>query len=257
MANTMSNRLQPALQLWTVRTLVERNLAQTMQQIRAVGYDAIEIYGDGPTHFADMAAALRQSGLRCISAHVPFETLRTELPRVVAGLRLMGCSTAIVPAFDRDLRDTPDRALRLAANLNHIGANLRDAGITFAYHNEDYDFAPLGDSTLWDALVAQTDGTLVKLQLDVFTATFMGRDPISLMQQHAPRLISLHVCDMRDRRYVPIGQGELNWLLLLSTAARTSTQWLIVEHDAPPDPLADAATSLGALSHLLAHPPFG
>lgn len=251
MAHVLSNQLRPALQLWTVRALADLALADTLAQVRDIGYDAIEIYGDGPTHFADMASALKHSGLRCISAHVPFHALQMELPRVVAGLRLMGCATAIVPAFPQELRDTQDKALRLADDLNHIGAALNSANITFAYHNEDYDFAPLGDTALWDTLVAQTDGALVKLQLDTFTAIFMGRDPIHLLQQHGPRLISLHVCDMRARRYVPVGQGELNWSKLVSAASRTAAQWLILEHDAPAAPMADAAASLQALTLLL------
>lgn len=251
MGETLSTRIQLGLQLWTVREMAEGDLAGTLQQVRDAGYDAIEIFGDGPTFFDDMRVALQASGVTCCSAHVPFAALRNDLPRVIAGLHMIGCKMAVVPAFAKNLRDTLPKALQLAGELNHIGAQLRDAGIAFAYHNEDYDFAPLGDSTLWQMLVANTAGDCVQLQLDIFTATLMGADPISTLREHGARITSLHVCDMRDGKYVPVGQGELNWPALLEAASHTAMKTLIVEHDAPANPIEDAAASLNALRNYM------
>ena len=89
------------------------------------------------------------------------------------------------------------------------------------------------------------------VQLDVFTAIQMKQDPIELMPTCAARVVSIHVCDMRDGQYVPIGQGTLDWPTLIAAARHTACKWLIVEHDAPPEPLRDAQTSLDSLTWLL------
>jgi sugar phosphate isomerase/epimerase len=251
MGVVLSNKFQLGLQLWTVRELAERDMAGTLQQVRDAGYDAIEIFGEGPTFFDDMRVALQVSGLACCSAHVPFAALRSDLSRIIAGLQIIGCKTAVVPAFAKDLRDTPPKALQLAIDLNRIGERLNAAGIAFAYHNEDYDFTPLDNSTLWQMLVENTDPSLVQLQLDVFTATMMKADPIKLMREHGRRITSLHLCDMRDGRYVPVGQGTLDWPALLDAASQTAAQWLIVEHDAPANPIEVADASLNALRAML------
>jgi sugar phosphate isomerase/epimerase len=251
MGDVLSNKLQLAIQLWTVRALAEQDLDRTLKQVRDIGCDAIEIFGDGPAFYDDMRRALQNSGLRCCSAHVPFAALRNDLPRIIVGLQSIGCATAVVPAFSKDLRDTQPRALQLAIDLNRIGERLNAAGIRFAYHNEDYDFAPLGNSTLWQMLVENTDASLVQLQLDVFTATLMGADPINLMRAYGARIASVHVCDMRDGQYVPVGQGTLDWPALLAAASHTAAEWLIVEHDAPANPIEDAGASLRALRSFL------
>jgi sugar phosphate isomerase/epimerase len=253
MGEVLSNKFRLGLQLWTVRELAERDLAGALMQVRDAGYDAIEIFGDGPAFFEDMRAALQRSGLACCSAHVPFLALRNDLPRVITGLHAIGCNTAVVPAFAKDLRDTQPKALQLSIDLNRIGERLGAAGIAFAYHNEDYDFTPLheGGASLWQTLADNTDGSLVQLQLDIFTATLMGADPIGMMRDHGRRITSLHVCDMREGKYVPVGQGTLDWPALLSAASHTAAQWVIVEHDAPATPIADAAASLNALRNLL------
>jgi sugar phosphate isomerase/epimerase len=239
------------LQLWTIREMAERDLASALMQVRDIGCEAIEVFGDGPAFFDDMRTALQTSGMPCCSAHVPFSALRNDLPRIIAGLQSIGCASAVVPAFSKGLRDTHPKALQLAIDLNRIGERLRAAGIAFAYHNEDYDFAPLDESTLWQILVDNTDASLVQLQLDVFTATLMGADPINMMRTHGRRITSLHVCDMREGKYVPVGQGTLDWPALLSAASQTAAQWLIVEHDAPANPIEDAAGSLNALRLLM------
>lgn len=247
----LSTQTQLALQLWTLRELAERDLAGTLKQASAIGCEAIEIFGDGPSFFEDMRAAMQASGMACCSAHVPFKSLRDDLPRIIAGLQRIDCKMAVVPAFAKDLRDTPAKALQLAGELNRIGAQLAQAGIAFAYHNEDYDFLPLGDSNLWQTLVANTDGDCVQLQLDIWTATLMKADPIAMMREHGRRITSMHVCDMRDGKYVPVGQGELDWPALLDAASHTEMKTLIVEHDAPANPIEDAAASLMKLRAML------
>jgi len=248
----LSSGLQPALQLWTVRELAEHDMVTTLAAVAGMGYTAVEFAGFGTAPLTAIHAALATNGLSAISAHVPYRDLAHRLDGVNGDLRAINCPQAIVPAFDRPLYRTLADARRLAASLNVIAARLRAAGLTFAYHNEADDFAALGGASLWQVLVAETDPSLVELQLDVFTAIQMGQDVTALMRDQAARITSLHVCDKRGERYVPIDQGELDWPALIAAARQTACRWVIVEHDAPPDPLVDAKASLDALSKLRA-----
>jgi sugar phosphate isomerase/epimerase len=247
----LSSGLRPALQLWTVRELAERDMVTTLAAVAGMGYAAVEFAGFGIVPLTAIHTALATSGLRAISAHVPYRDLAHELDKVIGDLRAINCPQAIVPAFDLRLYGTLADARSLAASLNTIAARLHAAGLTFAYHNEADDFAALDGTTLWRALVDHTDPALVELQLDVFTAVHMGQDVIALMRDQAARITSLHVCDKRGERYVPIGQGELDWPALIAAARQTACRWVIVEHDQPPDPLVDAKASLDALTKLL------
>jgi len=249
----LSSGLRPALQLWTVRELVERDMAGTLESVAGIGYTAVEFAGFGDAEPAVIRAALRASGLQAISAHMPYDDLCASLHDVIHihTLQALGCAQAVVPAFARHLYQTADDAKRLAASLNAIAAGLRAEGIRFAYHNEADDFSPLGETTLWRTLVDHTDPALVELQLDVFTAVLMHQDVLAMLREQAARITSLHVCDKRGEHYMPIGQGELDWPAIIAAARDTACRWLIVEHDAPPDPLVDAKASLDALSKLL------
>jgi sugar phosphate isomerase/epimerase len=247
----LSSGLRPALQLWTVRELAERDLVITLAAVAGMGYTAVEFAGFGNVPLTAIREALKANGLCAISAHVPYSALSESPAAFARDLQAVGCPSAIVPAFPKRLYDTADDAKRLAESLNAIAAHLRAEGIAFAYHNEADDFAALDETTLWRTLVDHTDPSLVELQLDVFTAIQMGQDVSAMMLDHGARITSLHVCDKRGERYVPIGQGELDWPALIAAARQTACRWVIVEHDQSPDPLVDAKASLDALTKLL------
>ncbi len=242
------------LQLWSVRELTERDMASALADVAMLGYTAVEFAGFGNAQPAAIRDALVANRLEAISAHVYYDTLLNALDGVIRDLHVLRCHRAIVPAFDRRLYRTLADAQRLADSLNVIAARLRREGIAFAYHNELDDLAPLGETTLWHTLVAHTDPALVDVQLDVFTAVLMDYDPAALMRVCLARICSVHVIDMRDGEYVPIGQGTLDWLSLIVAAKHAACKWLIVENDVPPHPLEDAAMNLRVLTELLDMP---
>jgi sugar phosphate isomerase/epimerase len=243
--------MRVALQLWTVREHAERDMPWTLRQLAGLGYSAVELAGLGNTTAQELRQALDQTGIEVLGAHVPLRRLTDSLSDVIHEMHTIGCSQVALPSIPPDDRAPLDRVVRLAETCNTIAARLQSEGIAFAYHNEDYDFLPLGDTTLWQAMVTHTDPSLVQLQLDIFTAILMHADPIAMMRDHGDRVTSIHLCDMREGAYVPVGEGMLDWPAILAAAQGTAARWLIVEHDAPPNPFADAATSLRHLQELL------
>lgn len=244
--------MQIALQLWTVRELAERDIIGTLAEVARIGYRAVEFAGFGRASTARIRQALDESGLTAVSAHVPFGDLTTRRDQAIERLHALGCRRAVLPWIPPEYRAPLDEVRRLAAICEDIAGALANAGIEFAYHNEDYDFLPLGDTTLWHALTDNTNPRLVQLQLDVFTAQLMHAGPLELIHAAGERITSLHICDMSNRAYVPVGTGELDWPSLLAAARATAAEWLIVEQDAPAHPIEDAATSLRNLTALLA-----
>ncbi|MEP7187917.1 MAG: sugar phosphate isomerase/epimerase [Roseiflexaceae bacterium] len=233
-----------ALQLWTVRDHTAHDMLGALRDVARIGYRAVEFAGLGTASAADVRRELDALQIEAISAHIALADLLARRSAVIEELRTLGCRQVVLPWIPAEQRTSLDQVERLAETCNGLGAALAAEDITFVYHNEDYDFLPLGDSTLWHTLVAHTDPALIALQLDLFTAELMGVDPIRLMREYGSRITSLHVCDMLHRQYVPIGNGELPWPVIIATARATAVEWLIVEQDGSPQSLADAAASL-------------
>src|ERR1700753_43702 len=63
------------VQLYTIRNLVkDKNLLDLLKQIRAIGYEEVELYGNLYKHSAqELLSILRRSGLTAPSGHFEYE----------------------------------------------------------------------------------------------------------------------------------------------------------------------------------------
>ncbi len=247
-----------ALQLYTVRQEAAQDFLGTLRRVAEIGYPAVEFAGFGGVPVPELRATLDELGLRAMGAHVPIANFETRLPDVLADLRTLGCSYAVVPWLPPERRGD-DQLPELCALFNRLGAACREAGLVFAYHNHDFEFAPLdgapGRQTFFDVLVAETDPDLVGFELDVYWAAYAGLDPIQLLRHLGRRVPLVHLKDMApgaDRGIAAFGVGTLPWPEILAAATDAGVAWGIVEQDNPRDAFADARTGLESARRLLA-----
>jgi sugar phosphate isomerase/epimerase len=225
----------------------------TLAQVAQMGLAAVEFAGFAETPVTVLRAALDKLHLRAAGAHVPYAAFDTDLQRVCEDLVALGCEYAIVPSIPPAIRDGARTLDTLPRLLEQWARVCQDAGLRFAYHNHDFEFAPLdaAGTTLFDAL--STDTTLVDLEVDVFWAEYAGRNAVELIQRHADRVRLLHLKDIareQDPADVPLGRGTLDWTAILATADEAGVRWFIVEQDNPRDPLHDVASSMRYLEQL-------
>ena len=57
-------------------------------------------------------------------------------------------------------------ARKAIADFNKFGRTMKDAGLTFFYHNHGYEPVPYGDGTLMDLMIRETDPALVAYELE-------------------------------------------------------------------------------------------
>lgn len=237
-----------ALQLYTVRDQVARDLPGTLHRVAAMGYDGVEFAGYGGLEAGALRDLLQQTGLAVAGTHVPAERLEADFDAEARFCHEIGCRDLVVPSLPDHLdaaRD-PEAVIRL---LNDLGARCREAGLRFGYHNHDSEFAPCDGGTLWERMLAGTDATLVSFELDLYWAAFAGQDVWPLLREYGGRIPLVHFKDMaEDRRYTEVGAGSLGLEAVYRQGAELGIRWAIVELDQPLVPsLESAERSLRAL----------
>ena len=76
--------LPVAVQVYSVRDDAERDFKGTMQKIKDMGYDGVELAGLYGMKPAEVKAILEEVGLVPLSAHVPFQELEADIEGTVA-----------------------------------------------------------------------------------------------------------------------------------------------------------------------------
>lgn len=247
---------RPGVQLYTVRTLMQRDVRETLAAVAAAGYREVEtagLFGLAPGEFR---AALERSGLVSPAAHMPIDSLRQDLDGSVAAARALGQEWIIVPWLDEAER-TAEGYRRVADELNRFGAAAGERGVRVGYHNHDFEFEEIERGVRgYDILLAETDPGLVDIELDLFWAVKAGQDPVALFERDPGRFSLCHVKDMADRggaeAQVPVGQGEIDFARIFAHADRAGLRHYFVEQDNPADPLMSIRASYAHLQRLRA-----
>jgi sugar phosphate isomerase/epimerase len=246
-------RDQISLQLYTVREETARDMPDTLRKISEIGYPAVEFAGYGGLTPQDLKAILDDLDLRASGVHVPLDSWETNPETVLADMQALECAHAILPIVPTERSRDDTSVASLAEDLNRWGEQCRREGIAFSYHNHDFEFAPLGTTTMWDVLVRETDPELVGLELDLYWVKYAGTDPETTLRDVAERVSLVHLKDMAPDDTLsdlPVGEGTLPWITLLDAADAAGVEWFIAEQDNPKVALEDVKTSLQHLHRL-------
>jgi sugar phosphate isomerase/epimerase len=244
--------IAPGIQLYTVRTLLEKDLPGTLEALSRIGYREVELAGlHGRTPQA-MRDLLDRYGLSAPAAHVGLQDLRRDAPRAFADAKTLGNRYVIVPWLDENERATIDGYKKLSAELNELGRGARDAGLQLGYHNHDFELRAIGGEVPYDVMLASTDPTLVVMELDLFWLAKAGGNPATYFERHPGRFAAVHVKDMTAAgEMVDVGSGTLDFGRVFAAADAAGIRHAFVEHDEPADPLASARASFTALRDIL------
>ncbi len=243
----------PGIQLYTVRTLMQRDFDGTLAALAKMGYKEFEFAG----YYGRDPRALRRQldglGVTTPSAHIPLETLRNGLGPALDAAAVLGHQYIVCP-YVVDADRTPDSFARIADDLGRIGRETKARGMQLAYHNHDFEFKAMPDGQLpYDMLLARTDPSLVKMEVDLYWMTYAGQDAIKYITAHPERFPLCHVKDLSraggTAHMADVGQGSIDFK---SIFARAQFQHYFVERDDTTDPLTSARVSEQALKALLA-----
>lgn len=258
------------LQLYTLREQLEQDLEGTLRKVADIGYKNLEsaagakghYYGLKPREFASLVEGM---GMKLRSSHVMLGT-QTEFPMTIPtltnGLQQLvdmaagsGQGYLVCAYLFESERQRLDQYKRAFEVFNRAGEACQKAGLTFAYHNHDFEFETLEGERPYDLMLAQTDPNLVKMELDLYWATKSGNEPVALFEQHPGRFPLWHVKDM-DRTekqfFTEVGNGTIDFKRIFAKADVAGMEYYFVEQDVTPgNPIDSITTSYNNLTNIL------
>lgn len=240
------------VQLYTLRTEMQKDVEGTLARVAGIGYREVEFAGYYDKPPAEIRAMLGRTGLTAPAAHMPIEMLEANAARAFDTSKEIGHEYVVVPYLVDARRKTIDDYKRVAESLNRLGSAAREKGLRIGYHNHDFEFVPIGGQVPYDTLLAETDPTLVVMELDLYWATKAGHDPLQLFERNEGRFPLVHVKDSAggpEHRMVDVGKGTIDFARIF-TAGGSALKHRFVEHDNPGDAFASITASYRHLAQL-------
>lgn len=254
-----------------------------LDEMAASGYEGTEISYHFPTDAAMLREALAKRNLRAASTFHEVSLLDSarhdeEVARAMpVADRLLALGSDVLILSDHttprrlavagrvanDGSDGLDDAQwnALATGLNKLGERLRERGMKAVYHPHVGTYVETRAEV--DRLCALTDPALLGLCPDTGHLAYGGADPEAVFIDYAPRIWYVHLKDIdaakleqvrRERldfaaavrlgAFVPMGSGSVDMGRIFGALRGSNYDgWVIVEQDAPDNPLAAAQQS--------------
>jgi sugar phosphate isomerase/epimerase len=235
-----------ALQLYTLRSDLEKDFEGTLKQVADLGYAGVELAGMGGRTAAQLRELLDGLGLKVASAHVGLQQFDADTGQVLDDLTTLGSSFVAIPFLPPELRGSAEAFLSLGQKLNRVGAQCKERGIQLCYHNHNFEFEKFDGVYALDLLYQNTDPQLLQAEIDAYWVQYAGEDPVAYIKKYADRTPLVHLKDMADdgtRFFAEVGTGLVDIDAVI--AAATSAKWLIVEQDqSRSSPLESVAISI-------------
>lgn len=230
----------PGIQLYSVRDQMAQDFEGTLAAVREAGYLEVESAAMPIKPAAEIRGALDRAGLKCVSAHHSFVDVTRDLDATTEFEKTIGVSYIICPGPGR--KNTPVSGQRAgpltiddwkynAEQFNKTGEKLKQAGITFGYHNHWSEFVPVDGKVPYEELLELCEPDKMTFEMDLGWVKVAGQDPVALMKKHPHRISMLHVKDFQlppnisfathdEAKVTELGRGSIDYLPIFAQAAK-------------------------------------
>jgi sugar phosphate isomerase/epimerase len=261
---------KPGIQLYSLRSLMKQDCSDVLKKLGAMGYKEIESFPSEKGHFwgksaKDFFALAKDCGLKVVSTHIPYGKPVNNAPDAIASLSSgfeafvesfarEGGQYLVCPDINATIRTTIDHYSAAADDFNKAGELCKKYGIRFAYHNHDFEFAPINDIIPYHHLLTRTDPALVHMELDLYWLE-KAMQPVDFLFERFPgRFPLVHVKDMGSgtKETVEVGTGTIRFKEIFARSKQAGIQHYFVEQDnfQNGDPMKSVKTSLDYLKKL-------
>jgi len=260
------------LQLYTVRDAMKTDFEGTIAKVAATGYKEVEFAGYFDRAPKDIRAVLDKHGLSAPSCHVGYDVVEKKWAETIEAAQILGHHYIICPSIEEKQRDEPGGWKRAADLFNKAGEASKKSGIQLGYHNHTFEFAPadsLGAKLPYDFLLAETDPSLVVMELDLCWISVGSKDPLAYFDKYPGRFPLVHVKDwVKDPsspsgynlangefvkyggRMADVGEGSVNWKRIFEQSGKAGIKHYFVENDDPKSAFDDIKISYNYLQKL-------
>lgn len=242
---------QIGVQLYTVRSLMEKDFAGTLEKVAQAGYKEVEFAGYYDRKPQDIKKLLHRLGLQAPSTHQGLAVFEQKMDWLIETAKIIGHHYVVCPWLLPEQRNSIDNYKKLAASFNKFGEACQKAGLQFAYHNHDFEFVTTAGQIPFDVLLAETDPQLVQIEIDLYWIIKAGADPLAYFAKHPGRFALCHVKDMAaEQKMVEVGKGNIDFGKIFAQSQQAGLKHYFVEHDQPENPLESITISCQYLKGL-------
>ncbi len=245
-----------SVQLWSTRG--DDPLTVQLETLKELGYTDVQPFHDQYEDVPALKAAIDQCGMTSVSGHFRIDMFEGDARRVITAARALDMKLVVAPWLDPEDRPTdPDGWRGVHRRLQRMKATVEDAGLSFAWHNHDFEFVRMDNGSCGIEYLLDED---IDFAADLAWIVRGGEDPEAWLRRYAGRIPVIHVKDVAPAGtnedqwgFADVGQGVMDWPGLWQVLDELDVPLRVAEHDLPVDWRRFARRSAEAIRGLQAN----
>ena len=246
-APATGKKIPVAVQLYSVRTAAERDLAGTLEGIAKMGYDGVEFAGYYGKDIKDIRKMLDDNGLKCCGTHTALNEFRGDRFERTAELhKTLGAKFMIVPGgIDNYLHDI-ERNKQIAEEFNQLAEKAKALDLFIGYHAHGGDARLIDGTPAWERFFDATVPEVI-MQMDIGNYKDGGGDPYAMIEKFKGRSKTVHLKEGGQGNPI-IGDGTVDWKRVFELSETVGgVEWYVVEDERGPNNLTRIERCLAAI----------
>ena len=225
---------QLAAQLYTLREYIKTpaDIAKTLEKVKAIGYDAVQVSGMGPIDEAELMKIVNDNGLIICATHEAGSKICDDTDAVIERLKKLNCRYTAYP-YPHNPFTSREIVLDCAAKLNVAAEKMAKEGITLCYHNHAMEFGRFDGELILETIYKNAPA--LQAEIDTFWVQSGGQNPVDWINRFPGRQPLLHLKEYgiigNERRMFAVGNGNLDWQTIIAAGERCGVEYFIVEQD--------------------------
>ncbi|WPP51152.1 sugar phosphate isomerase/epimerase family protein [Catalinimonas niigatensis] len=147
--------------------------------------------------------------------------------------------------------------------MNEAGKACQEAGIQLCYHNHNFEFQPVENTSPFEVMLETFDPELVKFEVDIFWLSIAGVNIQNFIKEYQEQIALLHLGDLGSdapqsyraitlgqKMYQSVGKGKIDFRSFLQLKETADIPYYFLNLEQSENILEDLKTSVEYLKNL-------
>ncbi|WP_239253548.1 sugar phosphate isomerase/epimerase family protein [Listeria ilorinensis] len=235
----MSWQEKIAVQLYSVRKAMEKDLDGTLKRISEMGIRYVQLDGMRGNQTEEVARLLKHYDLKVIGMHIKHDRFFDDVDGILYEACLFDCKT-IYDKYIEEEDQTLSGYKKTKRALVDLQYKLSPLGFRVGLHNPEFDFADQVDGRyVMDYLTDPENGISLYAEPDTYWISVAGMDPVEYIKRYSGRAPIIHMKDFVpgfDRmdmanNLTEIGSGTVDFRSVIEWGEQNGVEYYCIEQD--------------------------
>ncbi|HYA22196.1 MAG TPA: sugar phosphate isomerase/epimerase [Thermoproteota archaeon] len=221
----MEPKIGAQLIIWGERQA--KDLGNVLKEVASLRYAGVEM-GPGPlANLEDPKKLFTSNGLVLAGLHIGVGDMKV----VDTCLQLLRkCDAHYLLFSGAGGRNNSEEEYRQNSKFIKAAAEKsRELNIRVCYHNH---YQEIVDGAKGIKIVcSEVEPELLSLCVDTFWVQYAGASPVQFIKENLDRISYLHLKDLKDKEFVELGQGVVDFQGVFKAIEGRKIEWAVVEQD--------------------------